>query len=149
VHQCTISCLFLADVSKSTWICVEAIRQCKQFDIAYPTCHIAQQAIAQGFNEKSAANFKCCAGALDGLLIWTNRPTESDAVLAKCSIGKFFSGREHKFGLNMQAICDARGRFHEVSVMYPAPTSDVLSFESSSLYGKLENGLLAPGLYMC
>jgi hypothetical protein len=71
-----------ADVSKSTWICVEAIRQCKQFDIAYPTCHIAQKAIAQGFYEKSAANFKCCAGALDGLLIWTNRPTESDAALA-------------------------------------------------------------------
>jgi DDE superfamily endonuclease len=112
-------------------------------------CHIAQKAIAQGFYKKSAANFDCCAGALDGLLIWTNRPTEADAVLAKCSTGKFFCGRKHKFRLNMQAICDARGQFHEVSVMYPASTSDVLSFELSLLYGKLEKGLLAPCLYMC
>jgi DDE superfamily endonuclease len=77
-------------------------------------------------------------GVLDGLLIWTNCPTESDAALAKCSIAKFFCGCKYKYGLNMQAICNARGWFLEVSVMYPASTSDVLSFESSSLYRKLE-----------
>jgi hypothetical protein len=96
-----------ADVSKSLWIVTEAINQCGAFYMAYPTCHAEQQRIAKGFYAKSAAGFRCCAGALDGTLIWTHRPSEADAAASSCDIGKFFCGRKHKFGLNMQAICDA------------------------------------------
>jgi DDE superfamily endonuclease len=136
-----------ADVSKSIWVVTQAINQCRAFEIAYPTCHEAQRGIADGFNRKSAADFRCCAGALDGILIWTHRPSEADAAQASCDVGKFFCGRKHKFGLNMQAICDARGRFLDVSLMFPASTSDILSFESASIYQKLQDGLLAPGMY--
>jgi hypothetical protein len=69
--------------------------------------------------------------------------------LSACSVAKFFCGRKHKYGLNCQAICDSRGRFLDVSVMYPASTSDVLSFESATIYGRLEKGLLAPGELTC
>ena len=48
--------------------------------------------------------------------------------------------------MNCQAVCDARGKFLDISIMYPGSTSDCLAFEGMSLYSKLENGVLAPGL---
>jgi DDE superfamily endonuclease len=136
-----------ADVSKSIWVVTQAINQCRAFDIAFPTCHNAQRRIAADFNQKSAADFRCCTGALDGIFIWTHCPSEADAACALCDVGKFFCGQKHKFGLNMQAICNAHGRFLDVSLMFPASTLDILSFESASIYQKLQNGLLAPGMY--
>ena len=59
---------------------------------------------------------------------------------------KIFFGRKHKFGLNCQAVADCRGRFLDMSIRYPGSTSDCLAFESSDLYGRLSNGLLAEGL---
>jgi DDE superfamily endonuclease len=136
-----------ADVSKSIWVVTKAINQCRAFYMAYLTCHNEQKRIAQGFYDKSAAGFCCCAGALDGILIWTHRPSEANVAAASRDIGKFFCGQKHKYGLNMQAICDAQGRFLDVLLMFPASTSDIPLFESASIYQKLQDGLLAPGLY--
>jgi hypothetical protein len=104
-----------ADVSKSIWVVTQAINQCRAFDIAYPTCHDVQRRIAAGYNKKLAADFRCCAGALDGILIWTHHPSEANAALASCDVGKFYCGRKHKYRLNMQAICNACRRFLDVS----------------------------------
>jgi hypothetical protein len=79
-------------------------------------------------------------------LIWTHQPTPSCCKESKCDAAKFFCGRKHKFGLNCQAIADCRGRFLDMSIRYPASTSDCLAFQSSALFGELENGLLAEGL---
>ena len=65
---------------------------------------------------------------------------------AKVNSGKFFCGCKHKFGLNCQAVCDARGRFMDISIVFPGSTSDCLAFEGVLLIRKLEDGLLAPGL---
>jgi DDE superfamily endonuclease len=137
-----------ADVSKSIWIVVDAINQCSDLDLIYPTCHVEQRRIVDEFKAKLFAGFDRCAGALDGILIWTQRPSEEDAKLSGCVVAKFFCGRKHKYGLNCQAICDARSKFLDVSVMFPGSTSDVLSFESASIFKRLENGLLAPGVYI-
>lgn len=134
------------DIGRSIWLVVEAIHLCNALAIKYPDCHVEQQKIAMAFKAKSSADIDCCAGAVDGLLIWIHRPSEKQAELSTCSPQKFMCGRKHKFGLNLQAICDARGRFLDVSVMFPGSTSDVLSFESSAIYTKLEDGLLAPSL---
>ena len=48
--------------------------------------------------------------------------------------------------MNCQAVCDVRGKFLDLSIMYPGSTSDCLAFEGMALYQKLEEGLLAPGL---
>jgi hypothetical protein len=48
--------------------------------------------------------------------------------------------------LNCQAVCDAQGKFLEVSILYPGSTSDCLAFEGMSLFTRLEVGLLAQGL---
>jgi hypothetical protein len=102
--------------------------------------------MAAEFEAKSSAGFDCCVGAVDGILIWINRPNQKDCNLSGCNSQKFYCGRKHKFGLNCQAICDAQGRFLDVSILYPGSTSDILSFESSTIYQSLQNGILAPGL---
>ena len=65
---------------------------------------------------------------------------------AKCGRKEFFCGRKHKFGLNLQAVCDAEGRFLDLDIEHPGATSDFLAFSTSSLHTRLENNLLAPGL---
>jgi DDE superfamily endonuclease len=136
-----------ADIFRSLWFVVEAIKKCAVLAIHYPKDHDKQRAIAIVFQAKSAADFDCCAGALDGLLIWVNRPSLVDAAKSGVGPTKFFCGRKHKFGLNMQGIGDARGSFLDVSIVFPGSTSDVLAFEGGSIYKKLKDGLLAPGLY--
>jgi DDE superfamily endonuclease len=137
-----------ADVSKSIWNVVDAINLCSGLDLIYPTSHVEQQRIADEFKAKLFAGFDRCAGALDGLLVWTQRPLEEDAKLSGCVVAKSFCGRKHKYGLNCQAISNARSKFLDVSVMFPGSTSDVLSFELASIFKRLENGLLAPGVYI-
>ncbi len=85
-------------------------------------------------------------GAMDGILVWIHKPSAEESVKAGCSETKFFCGRKHKFGLNCQAVCDSRGKFLEVSIVFPGSTSDCLAFEGMSLFLQLESGLLAPGL---
>ena len=135
-----------ADVSKSIWAVVEAINQHEQLAIRFPTNHDEQKELAWQLQEKLDADFDCCVGAVDGILIWIQQPSDADANVSECGTKKFWCGRKHKFGLNCQAICDAKGKFLDISVLFPASTSDVLAFESSTIYSALMGGLLAPGL---
>jgi DDE superfamily endonuclease len=81
------------------------------------------------------------------LLIWIERPSAADCAEAHCGAKKFFCGRKHKFGLNLQGTCDAFGRFLDISIGHPASTSDFLAFTTSKLHALLEvPGFLAPGL---
>jgi hypothetical protein len=135
-----------ADVSKSIWIVVEAVNRTNQLAIEFPRCHEKQHEIARQFQVKSTAGFDCCAGAVDGILIWIQQPSEADSIVSRVGIRKLFCSRKNKFGLNCQAICDAQGKFLDISMMYPGATSDVLAFESSTIYSDLADGVLAPGL---
>jgi hypothetical protein len=135
------------DTVNSIWYVVEAINTHADFNISYPSDHGEQRAIADGFRRVSAANFGCCAGAIDGILIWIHKPSEKECENVGCSSGKFFCSRKHKFGMNCQAVCDVRGKILDISIMFPGSTSDCLAFEGMSLYSKLlESGFLAPGL---
>jgi hypothetical protein len=146
---CDIAPLFgigHVDVTRSVWRVVEATNNLDEFRIEYPSCHKAQKKIAKGFHEKSGAGFACCAGAIDGILIWIHKPMIKCCEEAGCADGKFYCGRKGKFGLNCQAVCDLRGRFLDMSILYPGSTSDCLAFEGMALYHRLENGLLEKGL---
>jgi DDE superfamily endonuclease len=79
-------------------------------------------------------------------LVWIHKPSEKDRISSGCNSGKIFCGRKKKFGLNCQAVCDVRGRFLDISILYPGSTSDCLAFEGMTLFEKLENKILAPGL---
>ena len=136
-----IACVYKVNrsvVYESVWSIVEVINHTTALDIKYPTQHAEQRAIANEFKAKSAVGFNNCAGCLDGLLIWTHKP--SDVELKQLKIGgkKFFCGRKKKFDLNMQAVCDACGRFLDVEIKHLGATSHYLAFALSRLHHKLE-----------
>ena len=60
----------------------------------------------------------------------------------------FLCARKAKFGLNMQAVSDKRGRILDLSIKCGGSSSDCLAFEASNVYSRLSRGLLAPGLVL-
>ena len=135
-----------SEVYESVWEIVDAIHNYPGFKLQFPESHEEQNLIAEGFWKKSEANFDCCIGAIDGILIWIHRPSKKCCREANCDAGKFFCGRKLKYGLNCQAICDADGRFLDFSIIFPGSTADCLAFEGMTLHRRLQEGLLAPGL---
>jgi DDE superfamily endonuclease len=134
------------DAFRSVWMVVEATHRTNLFNLVFPADHDAQRELASQFSTRSQVGFDCCVGAVDGILIWILKPSPKCCIESKCDASKFFCGRKHKFGLNCQAVADFRGRFLDMSIKYPASTSDCLAFESSKLYDDLEKGILAQGL---
>jgi hypothetical protein len=129
------------------WRVVRAINKCKQLKIQFPSDHDVQRRIAERFKEKSQVRFNNCVGAIDGLLIWTEKPSEAAARKMKTGSKAFFCGRKGKYGYNLQAVADADGRFLAVWLIHPASSSDFISFLRSKLYLKLTTpGFLADGL---
>jgi len=134
------------EVQHSIWIMVDAVNKCRELNIEFPTDHAEQRRIAEGFRALSSVRFDCCVAALDGLLIWIPRPTISQCQHVAISAMKFMCGRK-KFGLNMQAASNARGRFLDVTIDTPGAMSDYLSFQMSNFRKKLETpGFLVEGL---
>ncbi|KAL3770316.1 hypothetical protein ACHAWO_008541 [Cyclotella atomus] len=64
----------------------------------------------------STVKFDCCCGSIDGILIWTLKPTLADAKAVGVDQQKFMCGQKHKFGLNCRAVCDVRGRLLDISI---------------------------------
>jgi hypothetical protein len=135
------------DVFVSVWFTVDAVNACSQLSIVFPADHQRQRELAFGFQQRSRAGFSSCVGAIDGIWIWIAKPKKGECEKVQCGRKKFFCGRKHKFGLNMQAVCDAEGRFLDVEIGHPASTSDFLAFSTSRFHSKLEtDGFLADGL---
>lgn len=135
------------DVFRSVWSVVDAVNASSVLAFKYPSDWEEQQKIADGFKKNTIGIFDCCAGAIDGILIWTERPSDKHCEIAEVGSKKFFCGRKKKFGLNMQATCDHEKRFLDIYVKHPASTSDYLAFCSSPLYCNLEKeGFMKPGL---
>jgi hypothetical protein len=132
---------------KIIWHVIEVINTAKELAINYPTSHEEQKLIAKKFQPLSQAGFNNCAGCIDGLLIWINKPTKQDVEATNIGHSKFYCGRKGKFGLNMQAVCDSERRFLDVEIAHPGATSDYLAFQSSSLHHRLKQpGFLHPDL---
>ncbi|KAL3789801.1 hypothetical protein ACHAWO_000272 [Cyclotella atomus] len=132
-----------SEVLDSVWYVVDAVNRAKGFDISYPESADEQQKIASGFARISSVHFSNCGRSIDGILIWILKPTLEDAKRAGVDQQKFFCGRKNKYGLICQAVCDARGRFLDVSIVYGGSSSDLLAFEKSGLKQRLDRGLLA------
>jgi len=135
-------------VHESVWQVVDAVNMCNSLSINYPEDHNQQRQIAAGFKRRSRAGFDVCAGAIDCMLVWIDKPTMRECEKAKVGPRKFFCGRKHKHGVNLQAVCDNEGRFLDIAIGHPASTSEHLCFKTSSLYKKLEGGMLAAGLVL-
>jgi len=125
-------------VYDSVWRVVDAVNKTRSLNVSFPTSHAEQRKICEGFRNKSQAGFANCVGAIDCMLLWLEKPSEKSCLEARCGSKKFFCGRKSKFGLTLQAVCDADRRFLDVSMQHPASTSDFLAFTTSGIYGKLE-----------
>lgn len=124
----------------------DSVNQCPSLKMLYPENHEDQKKIVLGFKAKSDVDFDNCAGCVDGILIWTHQPTVNDEV-AGVSPMKYYCGRKHKYGLNMQAVCDYRCKILEISIKFGGSASDLIAWETSSLCHKLDrDGFLADGL---
>ncbi len=133
-------------VFESVWMVVEAVNKLPAMNIEYPSDIEEQMMIARGFCNASKVKFDCCAGAIDGILIWMHKPSLKEAEAAGVGQKKFLCGHKNKFGLNCQAVCDVQGQILDISMTYGGSSSDCLAFESSDLHRRLEEGLLADGL---
>jgi hypothetical protein len=106
------------DVLNSCWYFVDAINNHPSMQIMYSDDHAKQYAIAESFLKVSSANIGCCAGVIDGMLIWIHKPSLRDCTKSVCSSGKVFCGQKKKFGLNCHAVCDVHGRILDLSIEY-------------------------------
>jgi hypothetical protein len=129
----------------SIWIVIDIINHgilSKTYTLSYPNSFEVQQTIALGFKAKSQPSIPCCAGAIDGMLIWTDKRTKIDCGQSQVGSAKFYCSRKAKYGLSMQAVCDASRRFLDVSILQPASASDYLCFVVSDLCRRLDEGLI-------
>ena len=95
----------LTSVFYSVWVVIDVINNCKQLKYQFPM-HEEQKEIAEGFREKSDADFDRVIGAINGIVICTLCPSQYFCDLLRCDSKSFRCYRKDKFGLNMQAICD-------------------------------------------
>jgi hypothetical protein len=79
------------------------------------------------------AGFTNCGGCIDGMLLCLEKPMNDECDQVQVDSGKFYCGRKGKYGLNMQAVCDARQRFLDVSLQNPGSASDYLAFITTDL----------------
>ena len=87
---------------------MDMINLCPSLAIKFPS-RLKQREFAEEFERKSSAGFNNCIGCIDGILVWTNKPSKLYLLAAKLGAKKFFCGRKKNYGLNMQAICDHKG----------------------------------------
>lgn len=139
-----------SEVFRSVWRVVNAVNDCDhaKLDSSFPKNHEAQKTVAKEFQSVSRAGFDNCVGAIDCMLIWLEQPSLASCKASGVGRIKFFCGRKKKYGLGLQAVCDAHGRFMNIFIGHPATTSDFLAFTTSPLYFLLKDkkDFLAPGL---
>ena len=70
------------EIYQSVWAVVDAVNRCDKLRSEFPANHDAQRQLAQGFAERLSAQFDCCVGAINGLLIWTKKPSKTDCKIA-------------------------------------------------------------------
>ena len=113
-------------------------------DINLPSTPAEWEQKRKGFAAKSANGvLKGCVGALDGFFQPCICPTalESDGCPRS-----YYSGHYQSYGLNCQAMCDARLRFMFFSVIAPGQTNDAVAYEATGLHDLLEK--LPSGVYV-
>ena len=73
----------------SVWLVVDAINQCPQLQIHFPTDHEEQRTIARGFQAKSRVGFRTCVGCIDGMLVWTHKPNKKSTDETQVGMNQF------------------------------------------------------------
>jgi DDE superfamily endonuclease len=137
---------FFCGISKSTfysilWRTIHAINRAISID--FPASPEDCAATAADFEKISYDGVVSnCVGALDGYLLPIVTPWKQHAK----NVRSYFSGHYQKYGVNIQACCDAHCRFTFVGVGGPGVTKDRTAIKDSGLYDLVEN---LPAGYIC
>jgi hypothetical protein len=68
------------DVFVCVWSVVMVVNHLPEFYMLYAASHEKQREIAASFFKASSIGFDNCAGAIDGMLVWTHMAAEKDVV---------------------------------------------------------------------
>jgi len=102
---------------------LNAVIGCDALSLVVPVSHDALLKGAHDFNNISGCGlYFGVVGAIDGWLCCTDRP--SDVTNAT----DYYSGHYQRFGINVQAMCDANLRFIYVGTAAPGSTNDNRAF---------------------
>ena len=82
------------EVFSSISMVLDAINMNEDLKIEFPESHDEQNQIAADFTAKSKANFDCCVGCIDRMLVWIHKPSKKECKKIKVSQGKFLCGRK-------------------------------------------------------
>ena len=128
---------------------VDAINQCPELQIRFPTSHEKQCEIARGFQHKSRISISISVGCIDGMLVWTHKPNRKSTVETGVGPFKLFCRSKKKYGLAFQAICDHHQHFLDITCTGPGSISNFLVITTNDIHGKLETDcFLAKGLVL-
>jgi hypothetical protein len=123
------------------WRTIHAIN--KAITISFPTTPEDCAVLASSFESISHRGIiKNCVGVLDGYLLAIVTPRKSQAK----NVRSYFSGHYQKYGINIQACCDAHCRFTFLGIGGPGVTKDRTAVKESGLLDKLEH---LPSGYVC
>ena len=105
---------------------LDAVEHSDELQIKIPTTDGELRSHANEWNRRSGASglYYGAVGAIDGWLACTNKPTRRDAS----NQTDFFSGHYQRYGLNVQAMCDANCRFIFFCIAGPGKTNDFRAF---------------------
>ena len=89
-----IACMFGVSHTvffESIGMVVNVINKCEEMKISLPASHARQRENARGFHSKSEVGFDNVVGCIDGIVIWTHKPTKEDCKEAGVDESKFFA----------------------------------------------------------
>ena len=137
---------FFCGISKPSfyrclWETIAAIN--KAVKIKFPSTAEECALNASDFESVSHAGIiSNCVGAVDGYLLGIVTPAKKHAK----NVRSYFSGHYQKYGINIQACCDANCRFTFLGIGGPGVTKDRAAVKDSGLNELINN--LPPG-YIC
>jgi hypothetical protein len=137
---------YFCGISKSTfyrilWETINAIN--KTIKIEFPQSPEECATAAADFEKISYSSImKNVVGVLDGYLLHIVTPRKKK----NRNVRSYFSGHYQRYGVNIQASCDAHGRFTFVGVGGPGVIKDRNAVKVSGLHSKIEN---IPQGYVC
>ena len=93
------------------------------------------EAAARAFEKKSLNQaIKGCVACLDGYLLQKQTPSSEESGNVKA----YFSGHYQTYGINIQAACDHRCRFLDVTVAAPGGVNDISAFRKTNLHQMID-----------
>ena len=123
------------------WRTINAIN--KAIVVDFPSSPEDCAVLAADFERISYAGIiSNCVGVLDGYLLSIVTPPKKHAK----NVRSYFSGHYQKYGINIQACCDAHCRFLFIGIGGPGVTSDRTAVKDSGLFDLVQS--LPPG-YIC